>query len=149
MGAVRQHIWKSCREQLYARSSIQLLPQQQLDHTVKLFWLTKHFTFLDNWVLDTATGALVPGGVEAEAKRALDNMGHILQAAGISYNNVIKTTVLLADMNDFAKVNDIYRQYFSENYPARAAYQVAALPKGGRVEIEAVAVVGAIEDSKL
>lgn len=81
--------------------------------------------------LDTATGALVPGGVEAEAKRALDNMGHILQAAGISYNNgksfqllsfylflillnlcgiVIKTTVLLADMNDFAKVNDIYRQ---------------------------------------
>jgi len=120
--------------------------------------------------LDTATGALVPGGVEAEAKRALDNMGHILQAAGISYNNgkifqllsfylflillnlcgiVIKTTVLLADMNDFAKVNDIYRQYFSENYPARAAYQVAALPKGGRVEIEAVAVVGAIEDSKL
>lgn len=99
--------------------------------------------------LDTATGALVPGGVEAEAKRALDNMGHILQAAGISYNNVIKTTVLLADMNDFAKVNDIYRQYFSENYPARAAYQVAALPKGGRVEIEAVAVVGTIEDSKL
>jgi len=52
-------------------------------------------------------------------------------------------------MNDFAKVNDIYRQYFSENYPARAAYQVAALPKGGRVEIEAIAVVGTFEDSKL
>jgi len=99
--------------------------------------------------LDTATGALVPGGVEAEAKRALDNMGHILQAAGISYNNVVKTTVLLADMNDFAKVNDVYRQYFSENFPARAAYQVAALPKGGRVEIEAIAVVGTVEDSKL
>jgi len=58
----------------------------------------------------------------------------------------VKTTVLLADINDFGKVNDIYRQYFSDNFPARAAYQVAALPRGGRVEIEAIAVVGNIEE---
>ncbi|XP_032794818.1 2-iminobutanoate/2-iminopropanoate deaminase [Daphnia magna] len=96
--------------------------------------------------LDAQTGSLVPGGVEAEAKKALDNMGHILEAAGISYKNVVKTTVLLADINDFGKVNEIYRQYFTENFPARAAYQVAALPRAGRVEIEAVAVVGVVED---
>ncbi|KAL2080456.1 hypothetical protein ACEWY4_024249 [Coilia grayii] len=97
--------------------------------------------------LDTASGQLVAGGVQAQAKQALINMGEILKAAGSGYENVVKTTVLLADMNDFNNVNEVYKQFFSSNYPARAAYQVAALPRGGLVEIEAVAVVGPITDA--
>jgi len=88
---------------------------------------------------------IVTGGVESETKQALTNMGHILQAANCSFNNVVKTTVLLADINDFTKVNEIYKEFFTSNYPARAAYQAAALPRGARVEIEAVAVVGDIK----
>merc|ERR1712212_357497 len=87
---------------------------------------------------------IVSGGVVAEAKQALTNMGHILEAANCNFNNVVKTTVLLADVNDFAAVNEVYTKFFTANYPARAAYQAAALPRGARVEIEAVAVVGDI-----
>ncbi|KAM3857878.1 2-iminobutanoate/2-iminopropanoate deaminase-like [Diretmus argenteus] len=97
--------------------------------------------------LDTASGQLVAGGVQAQAKQALINMGEILKAAGCDYGNVVKTTVLLADMNDFNSVNDVYKTFFSSNFPARAAYQVAALPRGGLVEIEAVAVLGPLSDS--
>ncbi|XP_062385317.1 2-iminobutanoate/2-iminopropanoate deaminase-like isoform X1 [Sardina pilchardus] len=97
--------------------------------------------------VDTASGQMVPGGVQAQAKQALTNMGEILKAAGCGYENVVKTTVLLADMNDFNNVNEMYTQFFSSNYPARAAYQVAALPRGGLVEIEAVAVVGPITNA--
>ncbi|KAM3928275.1 2-iminobutanoate/2-iminopropanoate deaminase isoform 2-T2 [Leptodactylus fuscus] len=96
--------------------------------------------------MDPANGQLVPGGVKNEAKQALVNMGEILKAAGCDYNNVVKTTVLLADINDFNDVNEIYKQFFKNNFPARAAYQVAALPRGGRVEIEAVAVLGPITE---
>uniref|UniRef100_A0A674NVD9 2-iminobutanoate/2-iminopropanoate deaminase-like n=1 Tax=Takifugu rubripes TaxID=31033 RepID=A0A674NVD9_TAKRU len=91
--------------------------------------------------LDVASGQLVDGGVQAQAKQALINMGEILKAAGCTYNNVVKTTVLLADINDFNRVNEVYRTFFSRDFPARAAYQVAALPRGGLVEIEAVAVL--------
>ncbi|XP_046691541.1 2-iminobutanoate/2-iminopropanoate deaminase isoform X2 [Silurus meridionalis] len=76
--------------------------------------------------MDAATGQLVTGGVQAQAKQALINMGEILKAAGCGYENVVKTTVLLADMKDFNNVNDVYKQFFSSNFPARAAYQVAA-----------------------
>merc|ERR1712117_181370 len=91
---------------------------------------------------------IVSGGVVAEAKQALTNMGHILEAANCNFNNVVKTTVLLADINDFAAVNEAYTKFFTSNYPARAAYQVAALPIGAKVEIEAVAVVGNITNVK-
>uniref|UniRef100_A0A9J8CW87 2-iminobutanoate/2-iminopropanoate deaminase n=1 Tax=Cyprinus carpio carpio TaxID=630221 RepID=A0A9J8CW87_CYPCA len=74
-------------------------------------------------------GQLVAGGVQAQAKQALINMGEILKAAGCGYENVVKTTVLLADINDFNNVNDVYKQFFKSNFPARAAYQVAALPR--------------------
>merc|ERR1739838_652120 len=74
-------------------------------------------------------------------KQALNNMGEILKCAGLTFGNVVKTTVLLKDINDFVKVNDIYKTFFTTSFPARAAYQVAALPKGGAVEIEAVALV--------
>ncbi|KAF0024481.1 hypothetical protein F2P81_023283 [Scophthalmus maximus] len=79
--------------------------------------------------MDVASGQLVDGGVQAQAKQALINMGEILKAAGCDYGNVVKTTVLLADINDFNGVNDVYKTFFSSNFPARAAYQVAALPR--------------------
>ncbi|XP_077446461.1 2-iminobutanoate/2-iminopropanoate deaminase isoform X2 [Stigmatopora argus] len=97
--------------------------------------------------MDVASGQLVQGGVQAQAKQALVNMGEILKASGCNYSNVVKTTVLLADINDFNGVNEVYKTFFSSNFPARAAYQVAALPRGGLVEIEAVAVLGPLADS--
>ncbi|XP_075405565.1 2-iminobutanoate/2-iminopropanoate deaminase [Tenrec ecaudatus] len=97
--------------------------------------------------LNPSNGQLVPGGVVEETKQALTNMGEILKAAGCDFTNVVKTTVLLADINDFATVNDIYKQYFKSSFPARAAYQVAALPKGARVEIEAIAIQGPISSA--
>lgn len=90
--------------------------------------------------IDPATGALVPGGVRAEADRALENLKAVLSAAGLGLKDVVKTTVFLADMADFAEVNEVYAGCFPADPPARSAVQVGALPKGGRVEIEAVAV---------
>ncbi|XP_013861084.1 ribonuclease UK114 [Austrofundulus limnaeus] len=97
--------------------------------------------------MDVASGQLVDGGVQAQTRQALLNMGEILKAAGCNFNNVVKTTVLLKDINDFNTVNEVYKTFFSSNFPARAAYQVAALPRGGLVEIEAVAVLGPLSDS--
>lgn len=84
------------------------------------------------------TGALAQG-LEAQARQALDNLGAVLQAAGMDYGNVVKTTVFLANMGDFGAVNEIYAQYFPGEPPARSCVQ-AVLPKGGLVEVEAVAV---------
>lgn len=96
-----------------------------------------------------STMEIAQGGAGAEADQALQNMGEVLKAAGASFNNIVKTTVLLADINDYATVNEVYAKYFHECKPARAAYQVAALPKGAKVEIEAIAVLGHIKDVKL
>ncbi|MBM6978839.1 MULTISPECIES: Rid family detoxifying hydrolase [unclassified Actinomyces] len=91
--------------------------------------------------LDPATGELVDGGIQAQAERVLTNIGAILEAAGLGYEHVVKTTVLLADIADFAAVNEVYARFFTGAVlPARAAFQVAALPLGAGVEIEAVAV---------
>lgn len=97
--------------------------------------------------IDAASGQLVAGGVEAQAKQALINMGEILKAAGCGYENVVKATVLMTDINNFNNINDVYKQFFRSNFPARAAYQVVALPRGGLVEIEAVAVLGPITET--
>lgn len=86
-----------------------------------------------------ATGQL-PQGVEAQATQALDNLKAVLAAAGMGLADVVKTTVFLADMNDFAAINGIYAQYFTGEAPARSCVQAAALPKGALFEIEAVAV---------
>lgn len=86
-----------------------------------------------------ATGNLAEG-VEAQAKQALDNLGVILKEAGMDFSDVVKTTVFLADINDFAAINAIYADYFKSEPPARSCVEVAALPKGGLFEIEAVAV---------
>ncbi|MCB6568204.1 RidA family protein [Eubacterium limosum] len=88
--------------------------------------------------LDPETGVLAEG-VEAQAKTGFENLKTILTEAGVSFENVVKTTVFLTDMNDFAAVNDIYAQYFTADYPARSCVQVAALPKGASFEIEAIA----------
>uniref|UniRef100_A0A914Q3M1 Uncharacterized protein n=1 Tax=Panagrolaimus davidi TaxID=227884 RepID=A0A914Q3M1_9BILA len=98
--------------------------------------------------LDPATGNFVSQDVGEQTHQSLKNIGEILKAAGTTFSNVVKTTILLADINDFATVNGIYSSYFKEPFPARAAYQVAALPKAARVEIEAIAHVGEITEKK-
>ena len=90
--------------------------------------------------LDPATMKLVEGGVEAQTEQVLRNLQAVLEAAGSSLAQVIKTTVFLADINDYKAVNAVYARYFTENPPARSAVQVAALPLGALVEIEVVAL---------
>ena len=90
--------------------------------------------------LDPATGDLVEGGVEAQAERALRNLAAVLDAAGCSWDDVVKTTVFLADIADFATVNGIYGRFMPDPPPARSTFAVGALPKGARVEVEAIAV---------
>ena len=84
------------------------------------------------------TGSM-PDGIEAQTRQSLQNIGAILEAAGLSFNDVVKTTVLLADMAHFAAMNAVYAEFFTQDKPARACCQVAALPKGALVEIEATA----------
>lgn len=92
--------------------------------------------------LDPKTGEIVAGGVEAQAKRVLENLSAVLEASGSSLDQVVKTTIYLADMNDFAVVNQVYAGYFQPPFPARSTVQAAALPKGALVEIDVVARVG-------
>ncbi len=89
--------------------------------------------------LDKDTGALVEGGVEEQTHMVFRNIKALLDSQGLDFSNVIKATVFLKDMNDFAKVNEIYATYFTDNYPSRSAVQVAALPKAALVEIEVIA----------
>jgi 2-iminobutanoate/2-iminopropanoate deaminase len=91
--------------------------------------------------LDPRTGQLVPGGIEKEARQALDNLKAVISAAGGTMDSVVKTTILLADMNDFGVVNEIYGSYFKAPFPARATFQVSRLPKDARIEIEATAQI--------
>ncbi|GMR49288.1 hypothetical protein PMAYCL1PPCAC_19483, partial [Pristionchus mayeri] len=84
----------------------------------------------------------LPEGVEAQAHQALKSIGAVLKAAGVGYGNVVKTTVLLTSIDDLATVNNVYKQYFVENFPARTAFQVVNLPFKALVEIEAVASAG-------
>ena len=90
--------------------------------------------------IDPADGKL-PEGVEAQAHRSMKNLSAVLEEAGSDFGKVVKTTIFLADMDDFAKVNEIYKSYFGETYPARSCVQVAKLPLGGLVEVECIAYV--------
>jgi 2-iminobutanoate/2-iminopropanoate deaminase len=92
--------------------------------------------------LDPATGNLVEGGIEPETERVMANLTAVLDAAGATWNDVVKTTIFLVDMGDFATVNAIYGRYVGDPPPARSTVGVAALPKGAHVEIEAVARIG-------
>jgi 2-iminobutanoate/2-iminopropanoate deaminase len=101
------------------------------------------FLFVSGQIpLDPATGALIDGGVADQTRRVLDNLGAILTAAGASFDRVVKTTVYLADMAEFAAMNDVYSQYFPPPAPARATIQAAALPRNVRVEIDLIAYLG-------
>lgn len=89
--------------------------------------------------IDPETNDFVPGGIEAETRQSLTNLKHVLEAAGSSLDCVMKTTVFMRDMGEFAKMNQVYGEFFTDNFPARSTVQVAALPKNGAVEIEAIA----------
>lgn len=81
----------------------------------------------------------IPAGIELQTRQAMDNIGAILKEAGLTFNDIVKTTVLMADLKDFAAMNAVYAEYFPQDKPARVCYQVVALPKGALVEIDAIA----------
>ncbi len=89
--------------------------------------------------LDPETMEMITGNIEVETKKVLENIETILNADGLNLNNVIKTTVYLTDLSEFARMNQVYEKFFAETKPARACIQVAALPKGAKVEIDAIA----------
>lgn len=91
--------------------------------------------------IDPATGEFAGDDIAAQTRQSLTNIKNILAAAGTDMSKVVKTTVLLADIADFGAMNEVYAEFFTEPYPARAAFQVAAIPKGAKLEIEAIAVV--------
>lgn len=91
--------------------------------------------------LDPRTGELVKGTIEEETRRVMENLKAVLAAAGAGFGDVVKTTIYLTDLSDFTKVNEVYGSYLAAVPPARATVQVAALPRGARVEIDAVAVI--------
>ena len=91
--------------------------------------------------IDPSTGAFVKGGIKEQTRQSLTNVKAILEESGFSMSNVVKTTVFMADMNDFADMNAVYAEFFSEPYPARSAVAVKTLPKGALVEIEVVAAI--------
>ena len=92
--------------------------------------------------IDPATGEFAGADIASQTRQSLTNMKAILEANGMTMADVVKTTVLLADIGEFAAMNQVYAEFFAEPYPARAAFQVAALPRGAKVEIEAIAVKG-------
>jgi 2-iminobutanoate/2-iminopropanoate deaminase len=94
--------------------------------------------------LDAATGKLVEGDVSAQAKQSLENLKAVLEAAGLTFGHVVKTTIFLTDMADFTAVNEVYKGYVTEPYPARSTIAVAALPMAAKVEIEMIASRSAI-----
>lgn len=90
--------------------------------------------------LDPSTGDLITGDIKTETKRVMENIRGVLEAAGMSFPNIVKTSIFLSDMNDFAQVNEVYGSYFTENFPARETVQVSRLPKNVNVEISVIAV---------
>lgn len=98
-------------------------------------------TFLSGQIpLDPKTGELVQGGIEAQTERVMENLKAVLGESGLDFSHVVRCGIFLVDLADFAKVNEVYGRYFTGSPPARATVQVSALPKGARVEIDAIAV---------
>ena len=101
-----------------------------------------HTLYLSGQIpLDPSTMAIVEGGIEAQAHRVFRNLRAVMTAAGGSMDDMVKVSILMVNLADFAKVNDIMATYFNKPYPARATYQVVALPRGGRVEVEGTLVL--------
>jgi len=90
--------------------------------------------------LDPKSGQIVPGEIDAQTRRVLDNIGAVLKAEELTFDHVVKTTIFLTNLGDFQTVNEVYGSYFKEDPPARSTIQVAALPKGANVEIEVIAI---------
>jgi len=90
--------------------------------------------------IDPKTGSLITDSIERETEQVLENLGAVLRAAGMDYKDVVRCTVYMTDINDYAQINEVYSRYFNESPPAREAVQVAALPRGARVEISCIAV---------
>ena len=90
--------------------------------------------------ISPVTGEFPNNSIESQTEQVMKNIGAILESAGLNYSNIVKTTIFLINMSDFPKVNEIYKKYFSENFPARSTIQVAGLPKGGLIEIETIAI---------
>uniref|UniRef100_UPI003C6D4CEE RidA family protein n=1 Tax=Globicatella sulfidifaciens TaxID=136093 RepID=UPI003C6D4CEE len=111
-------------------------PYSQGIQTGNLFFLSGQLG------LNPETGKMVEGGIEKQTHQVFKNIQAVLESEGLTLNNVVKVLVLLADINDFAAFNAIYGEYFNEPYPARSAFQVAALPLGGQIEIEVIAERG-------
>jgi 2-iminobutanoate/2-iminopropanoate deaminase len=97
--------------------------------------------------LDPKTGHLVSGGLDAQTRRVLDNITAILAADGLSFSDIVKTTIFLTDLADFQTMNEVYGSYFTQTPPARSTVQVAALPKEARIEIEVIAVAADGEET--
>ena len=110
-------------------------PYSQAIRTGHTLWMSGQIP------LDPKTMQIVEGGIEAQAKRVFANLRAVLATAGGSFDDVVKVSILLVDLADFAKVNEIMAAEFRQPYPARSTYQVAALPRGSRIEVEAVAVL--------
>ena len=91
--------------------------------------------------LDPKSGEIVSGDIAAQARRVLDNIAAVLRAEGITFDNIVKTTIFLTDLDDFQLVNEVYASYFKQDPPARSTVQVSALPRGAHVEIEVIAAV--------
>jgi 2-iminobutanoate/2-iminopropanoate deaminase len=87
-----------------------------------------------------AAGNIVEGGIDAQTRQVMQNIGNVLQAAGLDFSHIVKSSIFLADMNDFAVVNEIYASYFTSDFPARETVQVARLPKDARIEISVIAL---------
>jgi len=102
-----------------------------------------NFVFASGQIpIDPATGEFVPGGIAEQTEQVLKNLTALFAAAGVGLNQIVKTTVFLADMNDFIAMNEVYGRFFSEAPPARSTVQAARLPRDAKVEIEAIAVTG-------
>jgi len=103
--------------------------------------MTENLLFVSGQIpIDPATGTLVEADIRVQTDQVLKNIGAILKEAGLTYSHVVKCTCLLADMNDFKAMNEVYATYFTENQPARAAFGVVKLPLGAMIEIEAIAM---------
>src|SRR5436309_10898247 len=97
--------------------------------------------------LDPKSGQIVSGDIAAQTRRVMDNIAAILRAEGLTFDNVVKTSIFLTNLSDFQTVNEIYGSYFKQDPPARSTVQVSALPKGANVEIEVVAAIGDTEQT--
>ncbi|MCX7757280.1 MAG: RidA family protein [candidate division WOR-3 bacterium] len=104
--------------------------------------IVDRFVFISGQIgIDPKTGQLVNGGISEEIRQIFKNIKEILNAVGVDFNSIVKTTVYLTDLSEFSVVNTIYSEYFVKDFPARATVEVKALPKGAKVEIEAIAVI--------